>query len=1101
MFNVDSILKGPFWPEPVRVISSRLIDDNLIKLDAVGIDTQKFYSQVINDDDFSKISIEEENDLKFDGDAEKFFLFVESRRIRNAFQFDPLYAVNVSQVDPLPHQIDAVYYHALKNPRLRFLIADDPGAGKTIMAGLIIKELKYRGLIKKILIVAPGHLKYQWLREMKEKFHEHFKIADRDMMDSSWGQNIFDEEDHLITSIDFVKQDDVISSIKESHWDLIIVDEAHKMSAYKYGEKITKTRRYLFGETASEISDYLLFLTATPHRGDDENFRLFLDLLEPGFFADTAMLAESIQAKDNPLFIRRLKEDMKNFNGEPIFPPRTVTTMQFNLSDEEKELYNAVTSYVQVHFNKALAKEKRNVVFAMIILQRRLASSVRAVRKSLIRRRNRLQDLYDQSEKIIDSDISVSKYLDDLAENERWKQEEELLLRLTSAESREELKVEIDMLDNLTALAKEVEDKQVETKLLELQSVINQQDIKKNKKKLLIFTEARDTLEYLIEKIKSWGFTTTQIHGLMKMNDRIDAEKEFQNTAQILIATEAAGEGINLQFCSLMVNYDIPWNPNRLEQRMGRIHRYGQQEEVFIYNLVAKDTREGSILIRLFEKMESMKDKLGSERVFDVIGEIWGGEKSLADLIMEAVTNQRSMDEILKDFDSVLDEDAVERLKAVTMESLSTKHIDLHRILGERRKAKENRLVPEFVEAFFHRASKAWDIGLVKRNADYYRITSVPFDIRNRGTGFRNRFGPILNKYNKISFDKEKAFKGKAEFVAMGHPLLEAVVESNFDYFSENVRKGSIFLDPDGNMDGIIWVLAGEIKDGNNIPAGKRLFCIYQDKDDQLQLVNPGIFWDLKPMEVGGKAPALPGTDRDKIISYVIKETMNDYKNEILEQRKRDSAIKEKYGIRSLNSLIAKSEAKLAGYATKKMIGENVVAATEQREQKKKDSLVKQRTKLENQIKAETHLLPGEPQLIGAARVIPDESQISKEMRSSKEIEEVGMKVTMKYEKSNNRNPIDVSKENLGYDIKSENEDEHRYIEVKARASDGNILLTNNEWLMAQRLKDEFWLYVVTQASTDNPKLHLIQYPAEKLDPKIIESVRYNVTDWKDVAE
>ena len=435
------------------------------------------------------------------------------------------------------------------------------------------------------------------------------------------------------------------------------------------------------------------------------------------------------------------------------------------------------------------------------------------------------------------------------------------------------------------------------------------------------------------------------------------------------------------------------------------------------------------------------------------------------------------------------------------MDSLSTKHIDLHRILGERRKAKENRLVPEFIEAFFDRASKTWDIKIEKRKDDFYQINSVPFDIRNRGNLFKNRFGQVVNKYKKISFDKEKAFKGKAEFVAMGHPLLESVVESNFDYFGENVRKGAIFLDTDGNMDGIIWVLSGEIKDGNNIPAGKRLFCIYQDKDEQLQLVNPGVFWDLKPMDVGGSAPALPGTDRDKIISYVIKEVMNDYKNEILERRKHDSEIKEKYGLRSLNSLIAKSEGKLASYATKRMTGENVVAATEQREQKKKDNLVKQRTKLENQIKAETHILPAEPQLIGAARVIPDESQISKEMRSSKEIEEVGMKVTMKYEKSKNRNPIDVSKENLGYDIKSENEDEHRYIEVKARAGDGSILLTNNEWLMAQRLKEEFWLYVVTQASTDKPKLHLIQNPAEKLDPELIQSIRHNVTNWKDVVE
>ena len=1103
MFEVDSILTGPFWKEKVRVISSRQISEDMIKLDAVGVETEQYYPQVISSADLDSITIDEELNLRFNGDGESFFLFIESHRIRNAFQFDPLYAVNVSQIDPLPHQIDAVYYHVLQNPRVRYLLADDPGAGKTIMAGLIIKELKYRGLVEKLLIVAPGHLKYQWLREMKEKFQEQFRIADRDVMDSAWGQNIFEEEDQLITSIDFAKQEDVMASIKDSKWDLVIVDEAHKMSAYKYGNKTNKTARYKFGELISEISNYMIMLTATPHRGDDENFRLFLDLLEPGFFADTDMLAQSIHDKDNPLFLRRLKEDMKDFNGLPLFPPRHVHTKKFRLSEDEKTLYNAVTNYVQEHFNKAIQKEKRNVVFALIILQRRLASSIRAIRSSLERRRKRLQDLYDKAQLFESGELKIDKYIEDLAEEERWRQEEELLTRLTSADNLDDLKAEIDALELLVNLAREVEQKEVEAKLTELKAVIKEKGIKESGQKLLVFTESRDTLNYLVEKFKIWGYSVTEIHGLMKMDARIQAENDFRNEAQICVATEAAGEGINLQFCSMMVNYDLPWNPNRLEQRMGRIHRYGQQKEVYIYNLVAKDTREGQILTRLFEKLERMSEQMGSDRVFDVIGQVWGGEKSLKDLIIEAVTNQRSMEEILEEFEKVEDTEAINRVKSATMETLSTRHIDLHRIMGEQRQAKENRLVPEYIEAYFERAAKVWDIQVEKRKDGFLRIPSVPFDIRNQPRRFKNKYGEVVNKYARISFNKEKAFKENGEFVAMGHPLLESVVESNLKNFHNSATSGAIFVDPDSELDGILWVYQAEFRDGANMPAGRRLFCVYQNRNDELLLVSPGVLWDMKPMPSESKAEAMQNINPDKITTFVLTNGLEKYRSELMERRKRDAKIKEKYGIRSLNSLIANSEEKLADYATKRMLGEVVVVATEQREQKKRDDLEKKRIRLKEQIRAEIHLLPSEPKLLGVARVVGGTTGaiLGNQQKSNKEIEMVGMRVTEEYEKDQGRTPSDVSLENVGYDIKSSNENEVRYIEVKARAQTGSIDLTPNEWMIAQRLREEYWLYVVEYAGTKEPKLYTIQDPAIKLSPeKIVEAYRWRSNDWKEIA-
>jgi SNF2 family DNA or RNA helicase len=1103
MFDPKTILSGQFWPEKVRVITSDQMSQDLVKIEAVGTKTKEFYERIISSADIDKITIEDEILTKFDGDGEKFFLYVESNRIRNAQQYDPLYAVNVSQVDALPHQIDAVYYHVLSQPSIRFLIADDPGAGKTIMAGLIIKELKYRGLLKRILIVCPGHLAPQWIREMKEKFQENFQRINRASFDADWGQNPFNVRDQVVTSIDFAKQEDIINSLDSTNWDLIIVDEAHKMSAYQYGDKISKTIRYQLGETLSETSTFLLFLTATPHRGDVDNFRLFLDLLRPGFFADRKMLEESLAQKDNPLFVRRMKEDMKNFDNQPLFPPRHVITKKFKLSDTEKVLYNAVTRYVQEHFNKALAKDKRNITFAMTILQRRLASSIRAIHKSLARRKKRLQDLYERAELYEAGEISFDEeFLEDIEEQERWQREEEILQRLTMADNKEELKLEIDVLGNLVELAKNAEKTGDESKLMEMKEVIKAELID-GERKLLIFTESKDTLEYLVERIHKWGYTTCEIHGGMKMDDRINSEHRFRNEVQICVATEAAGEGINLQFCSLMVNYDIPWNPNRLEQRMGRIHRYGQREEVYIYNLVSKDTMEGRILTTLFEKLERMKEAMGSDRVFDVIGDVIGTNRKLKDLIMEAVSSQRSMDEILEGFVSEPDEEAISRVKEAALESLASKHIDLYKILGEQRKAKEERLVPEFVEGFFERTAIQYDIKMDRRKDKFWTIGPVPFELRNRDDEFKHQYGEVFSKYTKIGFDKEEAFDKSAEFVAMGHPLLETVIEQNLSTCEESAHRGAVFTDPDGDLNGLIWIASAEITDGNNKVAGRRLFGVYQDHTNRLSFIHPGILWDLKPEPSGTRAQLDLDLNFQKVESFLIENSLQEYKNEIQSQREINAEIKRKYGVRSLEQLIGESEAKLADYATKRALGENVVPATEQREQKKRDTHDGRLKKLKREIEAEIALLPSSVNLIGAAKVLAETSISVDRQRSNKEIEMVGMRLATDYENNRGWQPTDVSAEKgRGFDIEStDGKGNYRYIEVKARAGEGSVDLTNNEWLKANRLREEYWLYVVTNAGTDSPKLSIIQDPAKYFEPERVETVRWRIDDWQTNAE
>jgi hypothetical protein len=474
-----SILRGPLWPEPIQV---DMVEDmgDYVRIVGATVRSRQHIDQWLSRAELRAIA-SERGASHFGADPRHFFLAIEACRYRLASLYDPLLAMHTSKVDPLPHQIEAVYGHALKLPRIRFLIADDPGAGKTIMAGLIIKELKLRHLATRILIVAPGHLKDQWRRELKDRFEEDFVVVDRATLGAFYGQNVWARESQVITSIDFAKQEEVLTGLAAVQYDLIIVDEAHKMAAYRYGDNLSKTDRYRLGERLSEICTHLLFLTATPHRGDPENFRLFLDLLEPGFFATSDMLAESIRQHDNPLFIRRVKEDLKDFDGKPLFLPRHVATIEFNLgveSEDEKRLYNDLSRYVNAQYNKALTSEKRrNVAFALVILQRRLASSTYALLRSLERRKRRLEELLQgapQRQRTADEGYDVDE-LDDLSEEERWRREE-AWETLSVAENRRELEQEwpVWMRSSLRARAIVNASPPVEAKLRHLRAALEQ---------------------------------------------------------------------------------------------------------------------------------------------------------------------------------------------------------------------------------------------------------------------------------------------------------------------------------------------------------------------------------------------------------------------------------------------------------------------------------------------------------------------------------------------------------------------------------------------------------------------------------------------------
>lgn len=1098
MLKEGSIIEGPFWPEPVEV---KKIEERSFGFRIIGstLYSRSHIDHLISHDELGRIK-KRELTLTFTGNAEEVFLAVECLRFQYASIFDAFLAMNISKIDPLPFQIDAVYGYVLKLPKVRFMIADDPGAGKTIMAGLIIKELKLRGIINRILIVVPGHLKDQWRRELKEKFQETFTVVTRQIMDAHYGENIWERENQIITSIDFAKRDEILNTLTLVHWDLVIVDEAHKMAAYRYGNNFSKTDRYKLGEILSKNTKHLLFLTATPHKGDPENYRLLLDLLEPGFFATSDMVKESIERGDNPLFIRRLKEDLKDFEGKPLFTNRYANTIKFRLSDREKHLYNKVSEYVLSQYNKAIKSvQRRNVVFALLILQRRLASSIYALYCSLKRRKQKLEQLLRETEYEPQSAlIGIEKFEDyeDYEESERW-EEENKWETLSLATNREELKREIQTLDELINLSEALIKDEEEVKLKELKKAI-QEGFRKieqigGNRKILIFTESKDTMDYLYEKVKSWGYSVNCIHGGMRLEDRIEAEKIFKNQTEVMVATEAAGEGINLQFCHIMINYDIPWNPNRLEQRMGRIHRYGQQKDVFMFNLVAEDTTEGEVFSKLFDKLEEIKNALGTDKVFDIIGDVFYG-KNLYQLIIDAITRAKTIDEIISSIDIKPDEDYIKNIKNLLGESLATKNIDYTRIKEMAEKAKEFRLIPEYVEEYFKKAFDKAGGKYRLRKDGFITVESIPYEIKQiaADVNFKNSYGTLLNHYPKITFDKEIAFKNPdAEFVSFGHPLFEALLKWINQNYLTTLQQGAVFIDPEGRLNGYLYFYEGEINDGKGDIAGKKLIALY-DNGREIKELNPSIIWDLIPASENNKLE-MAVKDIDKHEDFVFA-LIDKYREEILKERQRQADIKTKYGVSSLKYLISELDADLVELYERQDRGEKVDIVIRNKEERKKhyEQALKN---LYRTIEQETNLIISMPKFLGALYVKPAKS----EMINDEEIEKIGMQLAIKYEKWHGRIPQDVSGENLGFDIRSKGPDGIRYIEVKARAGEAEVALTPNEWFKAKRFREQYYLYIVANAAT-SPTLYIVKNPAENL--KIyekVETVRFivPVEEWK----
>jgi SNF2 family DNA or RNA helicase len=680
-------------------------------------------------------------------DAEKLRLLIESTRIRLAYAHDQQFAVSLSGIRTLPHQIEAVYRAMLPQPRLRFLLADDPGAGKTIMAGLLVKELKLREAIERILILCPAPLTIQWQDEMLRWFGEPFDIifsaVDQQQLTNPWQRS-----SQIIASIDYAKQEDVRERVWQQRWDLVIIDEAHKCSARTASggqnreSKVTTTKRYDLALHLTYQADHVLLLTATPHHGDEDKFAHFLRLIDPDLFPEPHRLGKQASAirkdvfrlgKDSPWCLRRLKEDLRDANGKRLFPDRHTKTVTFRLNSDEYTLYKSVTAYINEFIPQQTGQRRSSAALTRTVLQRRLVSSTCAIHESLKRRLKKQEDLLEELEGLTPSQrakrlAALQGRLPDAEQDEDDLDDavrDQLADEYTAALELEQLRAEISALRELVEQARRVREDANDSKLAALKKCLGEAqflELKDGRGKLLIFTEHRDTLGYVRDHLERWGFSTCEIHGGMNPHERKRAQEVFRTGAQVCIATEAAGEGINLQFCHLMINYDMPWNPTRLEQRLGRIHRIGQDRDVYAFNFVATDSEdgqpivEGRILHRLLEKLDQMNEALEG-RVFDVIGEVLSlNDVNLPDMLRDAAYDPRRLDEYLDQIDRI-NPAKLKEYEEATGIALARSHVDFSAFQRRNLEVEERRLMPRYVEAQF--VSAAREVGLrVEPRAD-----------------------------------------------------------------------------------------------------------------------------------------------------------------------------------------------------------------------------------------------------------------------------------------------------------------------------------------------------------------------------------------------
>jgi superfamily II DNA or RNA helicase len=1118
------IVHGPLFPEPVQVIVATPLGA-AVKLVGKGLRTSQVYEPILSPEQLATLEATPEEE-PFDGDATKFRLGIEAMRLALAYEYDPYFTLSIARVDPLPHQLEAVYDYFLKLPRIRFLLADDPGAGKTIMAGLLIKELKIRGLIRRILIVTPANLSFQWQREMQDKFREHFEVIRSDVLRANYGSNPWQEKNQVVTSVSWVSRiEDAKDSLLRSHWDLIVVDEAHKMSAYSADKK---TLAYQLGEALSVMTDHYLLMTATPHKGDPQNFCLFLELLDRDVYGDVRSLEEAMRRHEAPFYLRRVKEALVTFPDpdtgrvKTLFTKRQVQTSEFQIDDDEWDFYDALTRYVEDQSIKAAADDSargRALGFTMAMLQRRFASSIYAVRRSLERMKDRREKILADPAGYRQEQIlrRVPEDFDDLPEDEQQEILEQLENIVASVDPAA-LREEILQLTRLIDQARILEQREVESKLVKLREVITEQGIFQDPKmKLLLFTEHKDTLDYLVGKLRAWRLSVTQIHGGMKIGDRdtpntrISAEREFRDTCQVLVATEAAGEGINLQFCWFMINYDIPWNPVRLEQRMGRIHRYGQEKDCLIFNFVSTNTREGRVLQKLFERLRSIEDDLDPRRtgkIFNVLGDIFPAnqlERMLREMYAHNLTEEVIKSRIVEQVDT----ERFRRITHSTLEGLARRELNLSAIVGKSAEAKERRLVPEVIEDFFLQAGPLAGVHpkAVRPGQHVYRLGRIPRTLWPLGERLEPRFGKLGREYKQVVFDKTLLTDDPTlDWVTPGHPLFECVREDVLEQVQGDLRRGAVFFDLHRQTPARLDLFSVAIRDGRGNVLHRRLFGVETGMDGTMAVRQPTLLLDVVPAPTGTRPPdgaGLPG--REQAEYALIVQALQPFLDEVSAQRAQEIDTITRHMEISLNELIHRQNLRMGELLESQQAGDTnpLLAANLKTTEDRLDELNGRLERRRHELQQERHCTIADIHHHGRAWVLPHPERTSPglaPMVRDEEIEQIAVQAVIAHEQARGWQVVSVEKENRGFDLisrKPHPEDlqtaiEVRFIEVKGRAAVGEVALTTNEYKTAERLKQDYWLYVVFHCASA-PKVHTIQDPVRLGWEPLVKIEHYHV--------
>ncbi len=1091
-----AVLEGPALAEPIRVVAAEPVGRRL-KIAGEGLRTGRHHQLYLDPAQLAALHVAPPEGT-FDGDPARFKLAVEAERLALAYEYDPYFSLSISRVDPLPHQIEAVYEAMLPLPRVRFLLADDAGAGKTIMAGLLLRELKLRGLVERTLIVTPANLTFQWQRELFDRFREHFELVRGIDLRNAYGTNPWQDRPQVITSIDWAKREEVKASLaRAGQWDLVIVDEAHRMSA---SDADHKTDRYLLGELLSERTDHLLLLTATPHKGDKENFALFLRLLDRDAYAHVRSLDEALRRNRAPFYLRRTKEALVSFPDpetgvvRSLFTKRKARTVAFDLDPAELDFYEALTRYVQTQSIRAAADASargRALGFTMAMYQRRFASSLYAARRSLERRLAKIEErlavrtgtdrpptpppAFDER-RLAD--------LDELPEDEATAIEEAAEEASLAAE-RDDLLRERDELRPLIEEARRLEARDVSSKVQKLRAVLTDERIFADPTtKLLVFTEHKDTLDYLVARLRAWGLRVTQIHGGMAVGDRdtpgtrLFAEREFREEAQVLVATEAAGEGINLQFCWLLVNYDIPWNPMRLEQRIGRIHRYGQERDCLVFNFVAQNTREGQVLATLLERLDEIRSALGSDQVFDVVGEVVPAN-FVERLLRDHYAGRVSRDELLERIVEEVDREKFERITRSALEGLARRELNLSALVAKRAEAKERRLVPEVIRDFFLEAAPSVDVPAKPEGPLAARVGRIPRRLAQIGRELAPRFGRLGRDYGRIVFDRAALEADPTlEWVTPGHPLFEAVREAIWRDGQSDLRRGACFYDLHREHPARLDVFAASVKDGTGQTLHRRLFVV-EAQEGSLALRQPTIFLDLVPASPGD-IPNVPAPSRSEAEAFLLESALEPFLTEVRREREQEVETIRQHVELALQTLIDRQQVQIVELIERQRRGEDVGLALQEAD-RRLDELNERLEERRRQLASQRQFVLADVALLGSAWVLPhpERSGELRPMVSDPAIEAIAMRVAIEHERGRGWQPEDVSAENRGFDILSRGPGagEVRFIEVKGRAGTDAIALTANEYRTAQRLGHDYYLYVVYDCAS-SPRLIVHQDPA-----------------------